>query len=480
TNITIPIRLVNGYKPNAGRLEVFYNNQWGSVCHREFGIEDARVVCRQLGYTNVSSYYCCSYFGYGNGPIWLSNVNCTGSESSLSACSYTGWNNTGCQRYDEAGIECTVGACGSFPCVHGTCISNATLGVGYNCSCSPGWTGKQCEAGTNECASNPCSSNATCVDQFQAYTCKCPEGYYGSNCAEGPVAEGALRLVGKGYDSTRGNVQIYHDGRWGAICDHGWSMQDAQVACRQLGFANVSTYQCCSQYGSARIQIWLRYLGCTGNETSLLQCSRSNWTDTGSCNNYNYAGVTCLTGSCASYPCVHGTCTSNSTGGYNCSCSYGWTGQQCQMSVNECASNPCSANATCIDQHTSYVCLCPDGYYGSNCQEGPIADGSVRLVAQYNAAGPNEGNVEIYHNGTWGSICHRSFDINDAQVVCRQLGYPNASHSYCCSYYGNNKYYTLMWLSNLYCRGNESRVSDCSRGSGWGSISNGCSRYDVA
>ncbi|RDD35898.1 Sushi, von Willebrand factor type A, EGF and pentraxin domain-containing protein 1, partial [Trichoplax sp. H2] len=37
-----------------------------------------------------------------------------------------------------------------------------------------------------------------------------------------------------------------------------------------------------------------------------------------------------------------------------------------------------------------------------------------------------------------------------------------------------------MWLSNLYCRGNESRVSDCSRGSGWGSISNGCSRYGIA
>ncbi|EDV26977.1 uncharacterized protein TRIADDRAFT_22638, partial [Trichoplax adhaerens] len=317
TNITIPIRLVNGYKPNAGRLEVFYNNQWGSVCHREFGIEDARVVCRQLGYTNVSSYYCCSYFGYGNGPIWLSNVNCTGSESSLSACSYTGWNNTGCQRYDEAGIECT--------------------------------------------------------------------------------AEGALRLVGKGYDSTRGNVQIYHDGRWGAICDHGWSMQDAQVACRQLGFANVSTYQCCSQYGSARIQIWLRYLGCTGNETSLLQCSRSNWTDTGSCNNYNYAGVTCL-----------------------------------------------STNITI----------------------------PIRLVNGYK---PNAGRLEVFYNNQWGSVCHREFGIEDARVVCRQLGYTNVSSYYCCSYfgYGNGP----IWLSNVNCTGSESSLSACSY-TGWNNT--GCQRYDEA
>ena len=40
------------------------------------------------------------------------------------------------------------GACGSFPCVHGTCTSNSTLGPGYNCSCQSGWTGQQCETGT--------------------------------------------------------------------------------------------------------------------------------------------------------------------------------------------------------------------------------------------------------------------------------------------------------------------------------------------
>lgn len=39
------------------------------------------------------------------------------------------------------------GACGSFPCVHGTCTSNSTLGPGYNCSCQIGWTGQQCETG---------------------------------------------------------------------------------------------------------------------------------------------------------------------------------------------------------------------------------------------------------------------------------------------------------------------------------------------
>ena len=110
----------------------------------------------------------------------------------------------------------------------------------------------------------------------------------------GPVSEGAVRLVGYTNDPSRGNVQIYHDGLWGAICDHGWDYNDGRVACRQLGYAEISTYHCCSNYGSQPTQIWLSNIGCTGNESSILQCSRSAWNATGSCSYHNTAGVTCL------------------------------------------------------------------------------------------------------------------------------------------------------------------------------------------
>ena len=41
--------------------------------------------------------------------------------------------------------------------------------------------------GIDDCASNPCSNNATCIDHHQYYSCKCPQGYYGPRCSQGQL-----------------------------------------------------------------------------------------------------------------------------------------------------------------------------------------------------------------------------------------------------------------------------------------------------
>ena len=99
------IRLVGGSGPYEGRVEVYYG-QWGTVCDDYFGINDANVVCRELGYSGAARYRCCSYYGRGSGPIWLDNLFCTGTETSLYYCSHSGIGNHNCGHYSDVGVVC--------------------------------------------------------------------------------------------------------------------------------------------------------------------------------------------------------------------------------------------------------------------------------------------------------------------------------------------------------------------------------------
>ena len=50
------IRLVNGSVANEGRVEICYDNQWGTVCDDFFDSPEAKVICKQLGYSTVGKY----------------------------------------------------------------------------------------------------------------------------------------------------------------------------------------------------------------------------------------------------------------------------------------------------------------------------------------------------------------------------------------------------------------------------------------
>ena len=91
---------------NTGRVEIYYNNTWGTVCDDGWSLNDATVVCRELGFPGANSSSCCGAFGQGTGTIWLNDVQCTGSETRLSSCSNPGWGIHNCSHGNDAGVNC--------------------------------------------------------------------------------------------------------------------------------------------------------------------------------------------------------------------------------------------------------------------------------------------------------------------------------------------------------------------------------------
>ena len=88
-------------------MEIFYNGSWGTICDDNWDINDAQVVCRQLGYDVGVRAVPGKYVPDGTGQIWLDDVACTGSEQSLSSCPHNGWGRHDCLHSFDAGVECS-------------------------------------------------------------------------------------------------------------------------------------------------------------------------------------------------------------------------------------------------------------------------------------------------------------------------------------------------------------------------------------
>ena len=100
------IRLVGGNWNGEGRVEILHNDHWGTVCDDSWDMNDARVVCRALGYADASSAPHSAHFGQGSGKIWLDDVNCLGNESSIESCSHNGWSVHNCGHSEDASVIC--------------------------------------------------------------------------------------------------------------------------------------------------------------------------------------------------------------------------------------------------------------------------------------------------------------------------------------------------------------------------------------
>ena len=91
---------------SSGRVEVFYNGTWETICDDSWDLQDADVVCRQLGYNGALSAPRAAAFEQGTGPIWLDDVGCFGNEKSVLQCRHQGWGVENCGHSKDAGVVC--------------------------------------------------------------------------------------------------------------------------------------------------------------------------------------------------------------------------------------------------------------------------------------------------------------------------------------------------------------------------------------
>uniref|UniRef100_A0A8C9PRR8 Galectin 3 binding protein n=1 Tax=Spermophilus dauricus TaxID=99837 RepID=A0A8C9PRR8_SPEDA len=90
-----------------------------------------------------------------------------------------------------------------------------------------------------------------------------------------------------------------------------------------------------------------------------------------------------------------------------------------------------------------------------------VKDGDMLLG---NGAAANEGRVEIFYGGQWGTVCDNLWDLTDASVVCRALGFENATEALRGAAFGPGT--GPVMLDEVECTGSEPSLADC-RSLGW-------------
>lgn len=230
-----PIRLIHegAVHPSKGRIELWMNGVWGTVCDDFWDNDDAMVVCRRLGYPHGVARRG-GFFPPGTGPIYLDNVGCVGNETDILDCAFEG-DTSDCSHTEDAGVEC-----------HGAKPLAPTL--------------------------PPLAPPSPPAQPKQ------------------PVAP--IRLMNFTSQSSRiGRVEVLINGTWGTVCDDFWSDEDAAVVCRQLGFAGGRAFSE-AFFGAGDGPIALDDVACSGTEDGLLACPHD--ADASDCSHAEDAGVECL------------------------------------------------------------------------------------------------------------------------------------------------------------------------------------------
>ncbi|XP_078536450.1 scavenger receptor cysteine-rich domain-containing protein DMBT1-like [Lissotriton helveticus] len=313
------VRLSNAADPCAGVVLVTVDGLEGTICDLSWDMNDAAVVCRQLGCgAPISAPGGSAYGAFGYKSPKINNVDCRGDEPSVLQCSYSTRTQPSCDHKRDASVQCT--GPDEVRLVNGPSLCAGRVEVRHHgvwgAVCDDAWGQEdasvvcrqlgcgavqsyQYNSSFGVSPSPVLMSDVQCQgDESALWKCAqrgwsvntCPTGRNaGVTCTGGADT---VRLVNSG-DACSGRVEIKHENRWGTVCDNDWDMMDAEVVCRQLNCGSASRAERGNYiFGSAVFPVWMSDVKCTGAEKSLFDCPRAPW-GVNSCPWRSDGGVQC-------------------------------------------------------------------------------------------------------------------------------------------------------------------------------------------
>ncbi|XP_066570511.1 lysyl oxidase homolog 2b [Amia ocellicauda] len=454
-------------KHNEGRVELYYNGEWGTVCDDDFSIHAAHVVCREMGYLEAISWSPASKYGKGEGRIWMDNVHCTGKEKTLALCTSNGLGVSDCKHTEDVGVVCSDKRIPGFKFISSLTNNIESLNI-----------------------------------QVEDVRIR-------------PI----LATYRKRIPVTEGYVEVKDGGSWRQICNEEWSEMNSRVICGMFGFPGERKYNARVYKMFARKRkhnYWDYSVNCTGNEAHVSACKLGHTVvekGNGTCQQGMPVVVSCVPGRAFApssmtgfrkafrqeQPLVRlkggaivgeGRVEVLKNGEWGTICDDNWSllaatvvcrelgfgsakealsgaklGQgmgPVNMNEVECSGfeksiTECFFNKDALDcnheEDAAVRCNVP----AMGFQE------RLRLTGGRN---PFEGRVEVLaeKNGTlvWGTVCSEGWGTMEAMVVCRQLGLGFANHAFQETWYWPGQVSAdNVVMSGVKCSGTEMSLSHC-------------------